>query len=161
MVSRASAQMDELSTTDECGRLLIVFKNRIPGFVWVETLHFFEFVQSIRTEGCLVNHAILTDDECTYSSHTVLRRCGNQPEPSNHDTVHDIIDFSERCGWSLTFEDFEEIAVVRLRLGCVALVNGLGDLLSDGSSPRTIRILPGESILLARNADDSLRVLVY
>src|SRR5262245_1784187 len=49
----------------------------------------------------------------------------------------------------------ERLVLVRVTLG-----DDLGDFLSDRASPRSIAVLPRQSIVLARCADDLLRVLI-
>src|SRR5206468_2146957 len=99
--------------------------------------------------------------EGLHPCHTVLGRCSNQGEASNHHTFHHEIHLAERRRGSLPFQNFEEIAVVGLGATVVALVDRTGDLFPHRSPPSTIGVLPGQAILLARSADDALGILVH
>src|ERR1700719_4268721 len=51
--------------------------------------------------------------------------------------------------------------MVGLRPAGIALFNRLGDLLANRSNPTTVRVLPCQTILFARTADDTLRILIH
>src|SRR4030095_9727110 len=59
------------------------------------------------------------------------------------------------------FQNFEIIAVKWLSPLCVALLQRFGDPFSDWTSPGSIRVLPRQTIMFPRRADDSLGVLVH
>ena len=68
---------------------------------------------------------------------------------------------SERRGGSLPLQNLEEIAVIRLGAAGVALFDGARDVFPDRPAPRAVGVLPRQAILLARSADDALRILVH
>src|SRR5437762_4114245 len=51
--------------------------------------------------------------------------------------------------------------MIRLASIRVTLRQGLGNALSNGPPPRSIRVLPCKTILFSRRADDFLCILVY
>ena len=75
-------------------------------------------------------------------------------------TLHYKIHFAERRRRALPFQDFEEIAVVRLRAAGVALFDGSSNVLAHRTAPGAIGVLPSQATLLARSADDALGILV-
>src|SRR5262249_52761196 len=131
-----------------------------PGLVRVVPVHLFEFLQSLRPEVLLVNHAVMTHDERSDSSHVMLRRCGHQGETADHDTLHHEVHLAERRSLTLPLEDFEDVAVVALGTA-VALFNRSCKVGSHRTSPGTIGVLPSQAVLPTWSADDALRVLVY
>src|SRR4029434_5469546 len=62
---------------------------------------------------------------------------------------------------SLSFQNLEVVTVIGLTLVGVALLQGSGDPLCDGASPRSIGIPPCKTILLTRRTDDFLRELIH
>ena len=57
-------------------------------------------------------------------------------------------------------QDLEVVAVVRLGLVGVALLDRARDGFADRTVPRSVGVLPRQAVLLARRADDALGVLV-
>src|SRR4029077_17486454 len=56
---------------------------------------------------------------------------------------------------------FEIVAMIRLASIRVTLLQSLGDTLSNGASPSSIRVLPGKTIVFTRRADNPLCILAY
>src|SRR2546430_10936854 len=103
----------------------------------------------------------MADDERFHTCDSVLRRCSGESESSNHDSVHYKIHLPKLCGWALSFQNLEVVAVIRGIINGITLLQSPGDLFSDRASPASIRILPRQAVLLTRRTDDSSRVLVY
>src|SRR5262249_13746398 len=131
-----------------------------PGLVGVEALHRLERLERLRAEVLFVNHAILADDEGLDARDAVLNRRSGKREAADHRSLDDVVELPERRRRPLSFQDLEEVAVIRLA-GRVALLDRAGDLFADGSAPRAVGVLPRQAVLLARRADDPLRVLVH
>ena len=68
---------------------------------------------------------------------------GNQRETTDHDASYNEIHFAKRCRRTLALQNLEEIAVILLRAGQVALVDRTRDVLANGTAPGAIRVLPG------------------
>src|SRR6476659_6934009 len=68
---------------------------------------------------------------------------------------------AQRRSGTLPFQNFEIVAVKWLTPLCVALLQRFGDFFSNWTSPRSVRVLPRQTIMFPRRADDSLRVLVH
>src|SRR4051812_25694732 len=51
--------------------------------------------------------------------------------------------------------------MVRIRGTRVALFNRTRNVFSDGASPRTVSVLPGQTILLAGSAEYALSILIH
>src|SRR5215831_6606595 len=141
--------------------LFVLLHNWGPGLIGVETLHLLEFVQSARSEVLLVDDAVLANDEGLDTCLPVLCGGGHQGEASNHYAFHHVVYFTEGGRWPLAFQNLEEISVVWLCSGRVALFDRLGDLLANRSSPTTVRVLPTQAILFAGVADDALGILIH
>src|SRR4029453_2500348 len=75
-------------------------------------------------------------------------------------SFHDKVHLAQRRSGTLPFQNFEIVAVKWLTPLCVALLQRFGDFFSNWTSPRSVRVLPRQTIMFPRRADDSLRVLV-
>src|SRR6476661_703634 len=141
--------------------LLALFGDWGPGLVRVEALHLLKLIESLETEIILVDDAVVADYERLHAGHAVLGRGGDQGETPDHHTFHYEIHFAERSGGSLSLQNFEEITVVGLGSAGVALFDRASDLFTDGTAPRAVGVLPGQTILLAWGTDNTLGILVH
>ena len=133
----------------------------MPGYVGVEALHLFELFECIWAEVLLVDNAVVADHERLYTGDAVFGGRGDESEAADHDSFDDVVEFSERGGGALSFEDFEEVTVIGRFSGVVTLCDGASSLFADWALPLTVGSLPGEAVLFTGSADDALSVLVY
>src|SRR6266487_1245786 len=140
-------------------RPLIV--SRLPSFIRIVAIHLFKGLQRLRSEVLLIHDPVRTDNESLHSRNSMLSRRCRQGEPADHGAFHDEIHLAHWSSWPLTFQHFEIVAMIRLTLIAIALLQGVGDILPDGTSPGAIRILPGQAIMFAGSADYPLGVLIY
>src|SRR6185436_11024044 len=104
---------------------------------------------------------VLADDERLHAGDAVSGRSSGESEATDHRAIDHVVHLSKRRRRSLSLQDFEEVAVIRLRGARVAVLDGARDFLTYRALPRAVGSLPGEAVLLARSADDALRVLVH
>src|SRR5882672_6433384 len=116
-----------------------------------------ERVERRRAQVFLVDDAVMADHERLHAARAVLGGGRDEREAANHQAVDDEIHFAEWRRRSLALQDLEEVAMVGLRLVGVALRDRLGDLVADWTLPRAVLVPPGQAVLRARCADDSLR----
>src|SRR5262245_17714002 len=105
----------------------LFFEHRTPTRIGVETVNPPRNLQRIRTEVFFINNAVLADHEGLDTGYSILGRCGEEGEATNHHTLHNIIEFSQRRRGSLAFEDLEEIAAIRFITTRVTARNSFGD----------------------------------
>src|SRR5271154_5885630 len=141
--------------------LVLIIEDGLPGCVGVEAVHLFELLECIGAEVLLVDDAGVADPERHYNGEAVFGGRGDESEAADHDTFDDVVEFSERGGSALSFEDFEEVTVIGRFSGIVTLCDGASSLFADWALPLTVGRLPGEAVLLTGCADDALSVLVY
>src|SRR3954453_6819703 len=67
---------------------VVMVWNRRPGLVRVEQLHLAEFIESAGPEILLVHDAVVTDNECLHSRHSVFRGRRYQRKASDHHALH-------------------------------------------------------------------------
>ena len=103
----------------------------------------------------------MADDERLDPCDSILGRCGGQGKSTDHGSLNDKVHLSQGRRGTLTLQNLEVVAVIRLSFIRIALRQGLGDPLSDGTAPRAIRVLPRQAVLFSRGADDALGVLVH
>src|SRR4029077_5956324 len=132
-----------------------------PRFVWVVQLHVFKDAERIRAQIFLINIPLVADYKGLNTCYAVFSRRGGKCKSADHRTVHNKVHFPKRCRRTLSFQDFEEISVIRLTSIRIPLRQSLGDSFSNWASPTPIGILPSKTILFSRGTDDSLRVLVH
>src|SRR5262249_55547036 len=101
------------------------------------------------------------DDEGPHSGYVILSWRRDQGKAADHGALHHKVYLAKRRRWALPLQDFEEIAMVRLRRAGVALFNRAGNVFAHRTAPGTIGILPSQPVLLPRSADDPLGILVY
>src|SRR4029077_12260238 len=118
-------------------------------------------LQRIRSEILLVNEPIGANYERLHSGDPILGWCCCKSESADHCSFHDKVHLAQRRGGTLPFQNFEIIAVKRLTPLRVALLQRFGDPLSHWTSPGSIRVLPRQTIMFPRCANDSLGVLVH
>src|SRR5262249_51008578 len=82
--------------------LFVLIRNRGPGLVRVEALHFREHVEGLWTEIFFVNNTVVADDESFYSGHSVLGWGSDQSEAADHHPFDNEIHFAERGSGSLS-----------------------------------------------------------
>src|SRR5713101_3530415 len=133
----------------------------MPGLVGVEALHALEDLQAIRSQVLFVNDSVVADDERLDPCDSILGRYGGQGKSTDHGSLNDKVQLSQGRRGTLTLQNLEVVAVIRLSFIRIALRQGLGDPLSDGTAPRAIRVLPRQPIVFPRGADDPLGVLVH
>src|SRR5258707_955852 len=141
--------------------LVLIVQDGLPRCVGVEALHLFELFECIWAEVLLVDDAVVADHEGLYTGDAVFGGRGDESEAADHDAFDDVVEFSERGGGALSFEDFEEVTVIWQFSGIVTLCDGASNLFADWALPLTVGRLPGEAVLLTGRADDALSVLVY
>src|SRR6185437_4452872 len=141
-------------------RSLVLF-NRSPALVGVEAVHRLELIESGRAKVLLPHHSVLAHHERLHASNAVLCRSGHQCEASDHDALDHVVQLPQRSSGPLSLQDFEVVAVIRHLFAVVALRDCRCDLFADRSAPCSVRVLPRQAVLLARAADDALRILVY
>src|SRR5215471_2560775 len=134
----------------------------LPSLVRVVAIHVFHDLERVRPKILLVDDPVRADDKRLDPSRTILRRCRNQRESSDHYALNHIVQPAQRRGRTLSLEDFEEVAVVwllspRTR---IALLDCICKGLADRPSPGSICVLPGQPVLLPRCADNLLRILL-
>ena len=56
--------------------------------------------------------AILVNDEALHAVDTVFGGNCQKGKAADHGSLNDVVEFTEFCGWSLSFEDFEVVAVI-------------------------------------------------
>jgi hypothetical protein len=124
------------------GRIfLFILRNWGPGFVRIKALHVLEFIEGFWSKILLVDNAVVADDEGSHSGHGVLDRCSHQGKAPDHYAFHNEIHFAERRCGSLSFQNLEEITVLRLRTGGVSLFDCFGNLVAHRPSPGTVGVL--------------------
>ena len=138
-----------------------VLQDRAPALVRVEALHRPEGLERLRAEVLLPDDSVVADEERLHAGLLVVRRRRDEGEATDHRALDDEVELAERRRRALPLQDLEVVAVVRLVLVPVALRDRAGDLLAHRSAPGAVRVLPGETVLLSRGADDLLRVLVH
>src|SRR5260370_14163198 len=150
--------------TPHCSKmaaLFILLRHGGPGFVRIEALHLYKFTQARQSKIFLVDNPILADGDCLYSSPPILGRCSDQRESADHHAFYDVVHLAEWCRRPLPLQNLEEISMVWLRTSCVALLEDESYFFAHRTSPASIRVLPSESVLFARSADNPLGILVY
>src|SRR6267142_358981 len=139
----------------------LLSRYHFPGTIRIETLHFPKFVESCRPKILLVNNTIVADDKALHSRYPIFGWRSNQREAPDHQAFHHEVHLSERRRGSLPLQDFEEIAMVWLRSGGVALLDRTGNFFANRPAPSSVRVLPCQAILFVGSAYYALRVLVH
>src|SRR5262245_29221815 len=84
-----------------------------PGLVWIEPIDCTSKFERLWTKVLFIYNAVVTDHEGFYASETVLCGKRDECEATDHHVFHNEVEFTKRCGWSLTFQYFEEVTVIR------------------------------------------------
>src|SRR6266566_2401414 len=142
-------------------RPLIV--GRLPSFVRVVPIYAFKRFQCIGSEIFLINNAVRANHEGLNAGHAILSRSSRQSESANHRALDDKIHLPHGRVRTLSFKYFEIVTVkwLWLRLLGVDLFKRFGDRLTDRTAPSAVCVLPRQTVMFTRCADDALRVLVY
>ena len=114
--------------------LVLIVQDGLPRCVGVEALHLFELLECIWAEVLLVDDAVVADHEGLYTGDAVFGGRGDESEAADHDAFDDVVEFSEWGGGALSFEDFEEVAVIGRFSRVVALCDGAGAFSPIGPS---------------------------
>jgi hypothetical protein len=138
-----------------------IVHDRFPGFIRVIAFHLVELFERFQPEVLLVNHAVLTDDEGPDSSYVVYSGRSDEGKSADHDTLHYKVHFAKRCRRALSLQNLEEIAMVWFRAARIALFDRAGNVFAHRTIPLAVGVLPSQTILFTRSADDPLRVLIY
>src|SRR4030095_17022877 len=164
-----------VSTTQKCGpppsllrsagllpALLWPFVlSHFPSLVGIIGIHGLKGLEGIRPEILLIHNATRADHECFYPRNLIFGRRGHKAEPTDHCASDDEIYFTSGRGRALLRQHFEVVTVIRLTLFGIALRESIGHLFANRAGPGSIRIFPGQTIVLSRRADDLLRILIY
>src|SRR5436309_9535809 len=142
-------------------RPLIV--SRLPSFVRVVPIYAFKRFQCIGSDVFLINNAVRANHEGLNAGHAILGRSSRQSESANHCALDDKIHLPHGRRGPLPFEHLKIVTVIWLwlRFLGVALFERFGDCLADRSAPSAVCVLPRETVMFTRCADDALRILVY
>ena len=104
----------------------------------------------------------MIDDERLHAGDAVFRRRRDQRESANHGAADHVVELAQRRGGALALQDLKDVAVIRgRRVHGVALFDRLGHRFADRAAVAAVGVLPVQAVLLARRADDALRVLVH
>jgi len=137
-----------------------LFGNGVPGLIGVEKVHFLELVKRLGSQVFLVDNTVVAHDERLHPGDRVFGRGGDESKAPNHHSFYDEVHLTKRRGGPLPFQNLEEVSMVGFGTASVALLDRKCDLLAYGPAPRAIGILPCQTILLSRGANDALGVLV-
>jgi hypothetical protein len=86
----------------------------MPGLIGIEPVHALESLKRIRSQILLVNGPVVANDERLHSGDAILgRRCG-QGKPTNHGSLDEEVDLSQRRGRTLPLQNLEIVAVLGL-----------------------------------------------
>ena len=85
-----------------------------PSFVRIVAIHVFHDLERVRPQFLLVDDPVRADNERLDASCTILSRCRNQRESSDHYALNHIVQPAQRRSRTLPLEDLEVLAVIRL-----------------------------------------------
>src|SRR6476620_5024958 len=155
----------KLSLLVSCAALFFflgpVVSGWFPSLVRIIGVHGLKGLEGIWPEIFLIHNAIRADHECLAPRNPTFCRRGHERESANHRSPDDEIGFTAGRSRALLLQHLEIITVIRLRALCVTLLKSFSDFFSHWTAPSAVRILPGEAILLARCANNALRILIH
>jgi hypothetical protein len=93
---------------------------RTPTLIRIEAIHTLEEFERLWPEIFFIDDAVLAHDEGLNSSVPVLCRRSDEGEAANHHALDDVIQLAQRRGRPLTFQNFEEVTVIRFGATAVA-----------------------------------------
>ena len=99
----------------------LLVQYRAPAPIRIEAIYTLEEFERLWPEIFFIDDAVLAHDEGLNSSVPVLCRRSHQGEAANHHALDDVIQLAQRRGRPLTFQDFEEVTVIRFGAAAVAL----------------------------------------
>src|SRR4029079_8232795 len=140
--------------------LLVLIAHGDPAGVGVEALELLKLLQRVLAEIPFVDDAVVTHHEGLDAAHAVFGRRRDERKAANHHAFDYEVELAEWRGRALPFQDLEEVAVIGLGAARVTLRDRAGDLFAYWATPGSIRVLPCQSVPLARCTDDALGILV-
>src|SRR4051812_36580300 len=78
-------------------------------------MHFRYDLRRILSEIFLIDAALLINNKSHHAGYSIFRRPGNEAEAENHIRVNNVIELAARRVTALAFQNFEQVAVKRLR----------------------------------------------
>src|SRR6185503_3609541 len=132
----------------------------MPCPIGVIQLHLLNDLEGVWPQILLMDNSCVTDDKSLHTGDSVFCRHGHKCKPSDHRPLHQEIHFAQRRCGSLSFQDFEVVAMVGFGPAGIPLRQGFGYPFANWSAPTTILVFPGKSVLLPGRTDDPLCVLM-
>src|SRR4029078_12665715 len=130
-----------------------------PGVIRIKRGHLRGDTRRALAQILLVDVAVIIDDEGRDAGIAVFGRISNKAEPTDHVAVDNVIHGPARGCRALTQQDFVAIAVERFAgARAIAALRCGGDRLTQRARWFIAARRPIESVLLARRADDPLRI---
>src|SRR5262245_6751952 len=112
-----------------------------------------------RTEILFVDVTVIVDDEGHDAGVAILGGKGDEAEAANHVAAHDVVHRAAGRVRTLAGQDPEVVAVIRLAgADAIATLGRGGDRFAERAVRLAARGRPVQAILLARRADDLLRI---